>query len=55
MKPDELSDPWREWYEERAAIREFQGHEPREVAEAEAMKETLAAMEKRNAERGIRA
>lgn len=49
MTPDELPPDYREWFEERAGIREFQGHEPREVAEAEALKETLAAMERERA------
>lgn len=46
VSPDDLPPDWREFYEERAAIREYQGNQTREYAEAEAMKETLAAMEK---------
>jgi len=42
--PDDLPEPWREWYEERAAIREYDGGQAREHAEAEALKETLDAM-----------
>ncbi len=34
LVPDKLPPSWREWYEERAAIREFEGNEPREHAEA---------------------
>lgn len=46
MKPEDLSPEWKEWFDERAGIREFSGLQTREVAEAEAMKETIAAMEK---------
>lgn len=48
MTPADLPDPWREWFEERAAIREFSGLQTREYAEAEALKETIRAMEKQN-------
>lgn len=41
LVPADLPDPWRELYEERAAIREFDGGQPREHAEAEALKEIL--------------
>jgi hypothetical protein len=44
MRPEDLPGQWREWYEERAAIREFHGGQVREHAEAEALKETLDAM-----------
>ncbi len=42
--PDELSSDWRELYEERAAIREFDGGQAREHAEAEAFGEILDRM-----------
>lgn len=44
--PDDLPPYWREHYEERAAIREFEGGQAREHAEAEALRETLAAMKR---------
>lgn len=46
LAPERLPAAWREWYEERAAIREHDGGEPREHAEAAALAETLAAMKK---------
>jgi len=36
-KLDALTGAAREWVEERAGIREFQGNQSREVAEAEAL------------------
>jgi hypothetical protein len=44
LQPADLPEPWREWYEERAAIREYDGHQAREHAEAEALAETVSAM-----------
>lgn len=44
ISPDTLPERWRELYEERAAIREYDGGQTREHAEAEAMKEIVAAM-----------
>ncbi|MFO0839906.1 MAG: hypothetical protein U1D55_15450 [Phycisphaerae bacterium] len=44
LTPETLPPAWREWYEERAAIREFDGRQPREYAEAEALRETVEAM-----------
>ena len=44
LVPDDLPDVWREWYEKRAAIREYDGGETRERAEAGALRETRAAM-----------
>lgn len=41
---DDLPGVWRELYEERAAIREYDGGQAREHAEAEALTETIAAM-----------
>lgn len=38
-----LSDEWREFWHERAAIREFCGGEPRDKAEKEAWYEMMAA------------
>ncbi|MCG3139125.1 MAG: hypothetical protein HJJLKODD_03004 [Phycisphaerae bacterium] len=43
--PDQLPERWRELYEERAAIREFDGGQAREHAETEALKEILILME----------
>ena len=42
--PDDLSADWRIWFEERAAIREYDGGQARQHAEAEALQETLNAM-----------
>lgn len=42
--PDDLPGDWRMDWEERAAVLEFDGGQAREHAEAEAMKEVLAAM-----------
>jgi len=44
LAPEDLPEPWWEWYEERAAIREYEGGQAREHAEAEALTETLLAM-----------
>jgi hypothetical protein len=44
VTPDDLPADWREVYEERAAIREYDGGQVREHAEAEALGEVLAAM-----------
>jgi hypothetical protein len=44
LRPETLSEPWREWYEERAAIREYDGAQARDEAEREALQEVLAAM-----------
>lgn len=44
ISPDTLPERWRELYEERAAIREYDGGQTREHAEAEAMIEIVAAM-----------
>ena len=41
---DDLPGDWRVWYEERAAIREYDGGQAREHAEAEALREALDAM-----------
>ena len=37
LVPAGLPERWREWYEERAAIREYDGGQSREHAEAEAL------------------
>ncbi len=44
LTPAELPGDWRVHFEERAAIREYDGGQAREHAEAEALRETLAAM-----------
>ena len=44
IRASNLPEPWLEWWAERAAIREFDGEQARDFAEAEALKETLAAM-----------
>jgi hypothetical protein len=44
VRPDDLTPEWREMYEERAAVRHFDGGQAIEHAEAEALAETLAAM-----------
>ena len=44
ITPADLPDEWREHYEERAAIREYDGRQAREYAEAEALRETMAVM-----------
>jgi hypothetical protein len=44
IEPRELSPEWREWYEERAAIREYDGGQLRDEAERAALGEVLAAM-----------
>ena len=42
--PADLSGPWRELYEERAAIRQYDGGQAREHAEAEALREIVVLM-----------
>lgn len=44
LVPNDLPEAWWEWYEERAAIREHEGGQALEHAEAEALQETLNAM-----------
>ena len=44
FRADELPERWREWYEERAAIREFDGGQAREVAERAASREIMRHM-----------
>lgn len=46
VTPDALPPDWRERYEERAAIREFNGRQPRVVAEREALREMVALMKR---------
>ncbi|MCG3136718.1 MAG: hypothetical protein HJJLKODD_00554 [Phycisphaerae bacterium] len=41
ITPEQLSEYWRERWSERAAIREFDGGQAREHAEAEALKEII--------------
>lgn len=44
----DLPGPWREWYEERAAIREYDGRQTRAEAEAAALAEVLRAERSRS-------
>jgi len=44
VKVEDLPGDWRVWFEERAAIKEFDGGLPRERAEAEALAETVRLM-----------
>ena len=44
LVPDDLPGPWWELYEERAAIREYEGGQAREHAEAEALRDVVARM-----------
>jgi hypothetical protein len=44
LTPEDLPADWRAEYEERAAIREFDGGLPRELAEHYALVDTLALM-----------
>lgn len=46
--PDKLPGDWRVWWEERAAIREYDGCMPRERAEALAFDEVLRLMARSN-------
>ena len=50
VMPDALPADWRALYEERAGIREFDGGQCREHAEAEALREVLAMMRQDGAE-----
>lgn len=45
LSTEDLPEYWREMYEERAAIREYEGGQAREHAEAEALRETIEAMQ----------
>ncbi len=45
LAPADMPESWRELYEERAAIREYDGGQAREHAEAEALREILAMMQ----------
>ena len=45
---EDLPGDWRVWFEERAAIMEFDGGLPRERAEAEALAETIRTMQRDN-------
>jgi hypothetical protein len=44
---NDLPDDWRMWFEERAAIMEYDGGLSRERAEAEALAETIRLMRAR--------
>jgi hypothetical protein len=54
LGPDDLPGDWRVWFEERAAIMEYDGGLPRELAEAEALAETVREMQKDATRRGGR-
>ena len=41
LRPEDLTSDWRVWFEERAAIMEYDGGLPRERAEAAALAETV--------------
>ena len=41
---EDLPSDWRVWFEERAAVKEYDGGLPRERAEAEALLETVEQM-----------
>ncbi len=45
LDPDDLPGDWRCVFEERAAIMEYHGKLPRELAEAKALAETVRMME----------
>ena len=45
LDPDDLPGDWRCVFEERAAIMEYHGELPRELAEAKALTETVRLME----------
>jgi len=47
---DDLPGDWRVWFEERAAIKEYHGHLPRELAEAQALTETIEEMRREKVE-----
>jgi len=44
IQVEDLDGEWRVWFEERAAIMEYDGRMPRERAEALALEETLRLM-----------
>ena len=46
MDVDDLPGDWRVWFEECAAIKEYHGHLPRELAEAQALAEAIELMRK---------
>jgi hypothetical protein len=45
--PDDLPDDWRVEFEDRAAIKEYDGGLPRELAEAEALAEIVTQIKNR--------
>ena len=47
LTPDDLPSDWRAEYEERAAIREYDGNMPRELAEHYALLEIIEMMKTR--------
>jgi hypothetical protein len=44
LGPDDLPPDWRDWYEERAGIMEYEGKLPKEYAEAAAFRQTIDQM-----------
>ena len=48
IRPDDLPTDWRELYEERAAIREYDGEQPRPQAEAGAWRDVMIRMDEAN-------
>lgn len=44
FEPDDFPEPWKGFFEERAAIREFDGGQAKEHAEAEALREVVERM-----------
>ncbi len=51
LDPDDLPGDWRCVFEERAAIMEYHGELPRELAEAKALEETVRMMEAEKSEK----
>ncbi|NOT01034.1 MAG: hypothetical protein HOP29_10440 [Phycisphaerales bacterium] len=49
LAPTDLPQRWQEYFQERAAVREFEGNQSREHAEMAALAETMAAMERGDA------
>jgi hypothetical protein len=53
ITPNDLPSDWRVEFEERAAIREYEGRQAREHAEAEALREVVARMRAEGREREV--
>ena len=54
LDPDDLPGDWRCVFEERAAIMEYHGELPKELAEAKALEETIRMMEAEKNEKILR-